>query len=366
MISKNRNRRKNPKLLLSLLIIIFCIPTAWAQAVSIDRTNVSFSQREMTISEAFRQIESQTLFRFALTDGKLDTGKRVGLPKTEYTVKEAVERLLAGTGYTYTLRQVHFVIVPRQESPGRQNTATFSAQYPVIIADRDLKKYVAGEQRGADSVIRRIVETEPILYNASDKHFPTPGELFDEGRVPAYSMTAERWQRSKFALKTNLLYGGVALAPNLRAEMGLGSRTTLEAGLSYNGWNLNGTAENNKKLVHGVAIAEYRYWFCERFSGHFLGAHAFGSFYNVSGRNVPLLFDKEYRYEGTAFGFGVSYGYMLPLAPRWGVEFNLGLGVAFMNYDKYGCDKCDELIGNYKKTYFGPTRAGITLVFLVK
>jgi hypothetical protein len=178
--------------------------------------------------------------------------------------------------------------------------------------------------------------------------------------------TAKRWQRSKFALKTNLLYGLATLTPNLRAELGLGRRTTLEAGLSYNWRNLKGSAENNKKIVHGIAMAEFRYWLCERFDGHFFGVHALGGFYNVGGRKVPLLFEKQFRYEGTAYGAGVSYGYMLSLAPRWGLEFNVGLGVAYLKYDKYGCDKCDQLEGQFDKVYLGPTRAGINLVFIIK
>jgi hypothetical protein len=137
-------------------------------------------------------------------------------------------------------------------------------------------------------------------------------------------------------------------------------------GASYNGWNLKGSPEDNRKLVHGVVLGEFRYWLCERFNGHYFGLHAFGGFYNVSGKDVPLLFEKEYRYEGTHYGAGISYGYMLPLSPRWGVEFNVGIGVAQMNYDKYGCGKCDNLEGEYRKTYFGPTRAGVNFVFIIR
>jgi hypothetical protein len=57
---------------------------------------------------------------------------------------------------------------------------------------------------------------------------------------------------------------------------------------------------------------------------------------------------------------------MLPLSPRWGIEFNVGVGVAQLRYDKYGCDKCDQLEGTFNKTYFGLTRAGINLVFIIK
>ena len=57
------------------------------------------------------------------------------------------------------------------------------------------------------------------------------------------------------AIKTNLLYGGYTYTPNLSLEIGLGKRSTLDLGGGYNPWNLDGTAENNKKLVHWLSVA---------------------------------------------------------------------------------------------------------------
>ena len=95
------------------------------------------------------------------------------------------------------------------------------------------------------------------------------------------------------AIKTNLLYGGYTYTPNLSLEIGLGKRSTLDLGGGYNPWNLDGTAENNKKLVHWLGEIEYRYWLCQRFSGHFLGVHVLGSQYNIAQQDLPLIFGKE-------------------------------------------------------------------------
>ena len=59
------------------------------------------------------------------------------------------------------------------------------------------------------------------------------------------------------AIKTNLLYGGYTYTPNLSLEIGLGKRSTLDLGGGYNPWTLDGTAENNKKLVHWLGEIEY-------------------------------------------------------------------------------------------------------------
>lgn len=170
----------------------------------------------------------------------------------------------------------------------------------------------------------------------------------------------------KLAVKTNLLYGAGTLTPNLGIELCLGKKTTFELAGGYNPWNLKGTYDDNDKLVHYLMQPEFRYWLCERFNGHFFGAHALFSHYNISGHDIPMLFDREFRYEGYAYGGGVSYGYHWMLGRRWGLEFTVGAGYVRLNYDKYPCVKCGDRVTNATKDYFGPTKAGITLVFMIK
>ena len=168
------------------------------------------------------------------------------------------------------------------------------------------------------------------------------------------------------AIKTNLLYAAT-LTPNLGGEIGLGKKTSLEFAGGINKWNQDGSYEDNKKFAHWILKPEFRYWLCERFNGHFFGLHAFYSQYNIGGYNIPLLdFEKEYRYEGDAIGGGISYGYHWIWSKRWGMEFNIGVGVAYLDYTRSNCDKCSPPGGEFTKTYFGPTSAGIKLVYLIK
>ena len=174
-------------------------------------------------------------------------------------------------------------------------------------------------------------------------------------------------------IKTNLFYGGYTQTPNLGVEFGLGSRSTLDIGAGYNPWNLdgkkdaNGVVYDNKKLVHVLGAIEYRYWLCERFNGHFFGVHGLGSQYNVAEYELPLLFgegSKGYRFEGWAAGAGISYGYQFILGRSWNLEATVGFGFAVLQYDKYDCPKCGEFIDRYRRDYIGPTRAGISLIYV--
>lgn len=176
-------------------------------------------------------------------------------------------------------------------------------------------------------------------------------------------------QAQKVALKTNLLYGGYTYTPNLSLELALGKKSTIELGGGYNPWHHNGTIESNKKLVHWLGQAEYRYWFCEKFNRHFLGLHVLGTQYNIAEHKLPLLFgdnSQQYRFEGWGAGVGISYGYQWFLGKRWSIEATIGVGYAHLEYDKFYGNKCGLLIGRETRDYFGPTKAGVSLIFFIK
>ncbi len=170
-------------------------------------------------------------------------------------------------------------------------------------------------------------------------------------------------------IKTNLLYGATTLTPNIGAEIALNEKMTIELAGGYNWWNRTAGNNDNKKLVHWLAEIEARYWICNKFNGWFVGAHTLGSQFNISGHNLPLLFEKgsqEYRYQGYAMGAGLSVGYQFILSRRWNIELSAGGGYALLNYDKYQCRTCGTIIEeNKSKNYWGPTKASVSIMFLL-
>lgn len=170
------------------------------------------------------------------------------------------------------------------------------------------------------------------------------------------------------ALKTNLLYGGYALTPNLGVEIGLCNQLTLDLTAGYNPWNRNGDNVDNKKLVHYLAQGELRYWTCSKFNGLFFGLHALATQFNIAGYNLPSLFgdnSNKYRFDGYGYGLGISAGYQFILARRWNLELNLGGGYARMKYAKFDAENCGmELDHSVVDNYWGITRAGVSILFL--
>ena len=169
------------------------------------------------------------------------------------------------------------------------------------------------------------------------------------------------------AIKTNLLYDATATV-NLGVEVGLAPKWTLDVSGNFNGWDMS----NDRRWKHWMVQPEARYWFCDRFSRHFLGFHALGGQYNFGGWRNGVSFLgtdlnklKDHRYQGWAVGAGVAYGYALVLGEHWNLEFEIGLGYAYTRFDKFECVGCGKRVEeDADHHYVGPTKAAINLVYL--
>ena len=129
----------------------------------------------------------------------------------------------------------------------------------------------------------------------------------------------------KWAVKSNLLYDATATI-NLGVEAALGPRVTLDISGNYNPWEFG-----DARWKHWLIQPEVRYWLCERFNGHFFGLHAHYAEYNAGG-----------------------------------INFNAGLGYARLWDRKYPIAECGEVIRTRSRNYFGPTKIGLALIFIIK
>lgn len=162
-------------------------------------------------------------------------------------------------------------------------------------------------------------------------------------------------------VKTNFAYWAT-LTPNAGVDFAVGKKHTVGLMAGWQPWEYSDT----KKLKHWLVQPEYRYWFCEAFNGHFVGAHLLGGQFNAGGIKLPFgIFPalKNHRYQGWAAGGGLTYGYHLLLSPRWSMEFAVGLGYLYLDYDKYPCSACGTVQKSDDYHYFGLTKAAINLVY---
>ena len=171
----------------------------------------------------------------------------------------------------------------------------------------------------------------------------------------------------RFALKTNLLYAATT-TPNLGMEFFLNRFLTLDISAGWNPF----VFRDNRKFAHLMVQPTLRYWIQEPFNGHFLGLSAMYCDFNVSDIRQPYnwfgLFPemKNHRFRGTAYSASLQYGHQWVLSPRWAIEASVNVGYMLLEYEKYESELCGSHLGNEKRYYWGPTNAGVTLVYVFR
>lgn len=175
--------------------------------------------------------------------------------------------------------------------------------------------------------------------------------------IPSYHYRELR--SARLALKNNLLLTAAA-SLNLGLEVRLSGRLSLDVPFVYNPWTFSG----DKKHKHILVQPELRYWLGETFNGHFFGIHTHWGQYNVGGWNIGSL--ENNRYQGDFYGAGLSWGYQCWLSERWNLEATLGFGYAYSPYERYQSGSNGALEGKSNKQYVGPTRIGVSLVYILK
>ena len=170
-------------------------------------------------------------------------------------------------------------------------------------------------------------------------------------------------KRPLFALKTNLLFDA-ALMPNVEIEVPLGKRWSLNAEYMFPWWLFEDGKYALQILMGGL---EGRYWLGSRnrrevLTGHFLGLYAGGGKYDLQW--------KESGYQGEFFiAAGISYGWATRIARNLNLEFNIGIGVLRTDYRHYHAQNRYQTLlwqENGRYTWLGPTKAKISLVWLLK
>jgi outer membrane protein OmpA-like peptidoglycan-associated protein len=162
-------------------------------------------------------------------------------------------------------------------------------------------------------------------------------------------------------LKTNVTYDATATM-NIGAEFRLGGRTSLDLPFNYNALEFG----NDRHWKHFLAQPSLRVWTREAFGGPFFGVHGHWAYYNI-GRAPLSDYMRAHNFAGSLYGGGVSWGYRWNWGGErtrpWGMEVELGVGYARLDYNIYKCGRCGDLVKRETKNYFGPTKLAVNLVY---
>lgn len=171
------------------------------------------------------------------------------------------------------------------------------------------------------------------------------------------------------ALKTNLLYDA-ALIPNLGAEFYVGRGWSVGGSWMYAWWNSD--RKHKYWRTYGGEL-DIRKYFGRRagekpLTGHHLGLYGQMLTYDfelggkgyMGGRPGGTLWDKMH------WGVGLEYGYSLPVGRRLNLDFGIGVGYLGGEYWEYTPQDDHYLwLRTKKRHWFGPTKAEVSLVWLI-
>ena len=204
----------------------------------------------------------------------------------------------------------------------------------------------------------------PVVVEEIGEVIAVPEELPETEFLPM--LPEPKIHKPLFALKTNLLYD-LASVLNVEVEVPIGEHFSL-AGEWIFPWWLHEKKQYALEILSGNL--ELRYWLGHRTKENLLTGWHMG-IYGGAG-----LYDVEWKTKGYQgefiIPFGLSGGFAHEISRNWRMEYSLGMGYMTNKYREYIPQKCgydDEwhLIKQKsgKSTWIGPTRAKISLVWMI-
>lgn len=189
-----------------------------------------------------------------------------------------------------------------------------------------------------------------------------PVLMEEQVKVAEPADTVESKSTFYLALKNNIIYD-VALVANLGLEISLGKHFSLDLPFTFSPYDICSAYRMRTLSVQ----PELRYYFKRGGKGHFFGLHGNLAYYNVV---TPLNMRTRYQDrdgEHPLYGGGISYGYSLPFGKdsRWGMEFTIGAGYAYLDYDCFYNVNNGAWFTKDTKHYFGIDKAGITIYYRI-
>ena len=171
--------------------------------------------------------------------------------------------------------------------------------------------------------------------------------------VPQKDMFYVPWigNDTELSLCANLLRWAT-LTPDLGVEWRICPSWGIAVNSSWTSWSWN---DKDRRYALWKVAPEVRYYMGEK------KAWYLGAMFKAGQFNCKL---SETGKQGDLMGGGITAGYQMWLNKALALDFNLGLGYLNADYEKYEViDGVRVRRGNETKDWWGPTNAGVTLVW---
>ena len=215
-----------------------------------------------------------------------------------------------------------------------------------------MKENILPILRRTDYYIEYIVDNRELVLKDAPKPAVEPAPVVE---VP---VEKKPWY---LAVKSNLLYDA-AVVPNIGVELYLGKQWTVLGDWFYT-WFKN---DNKHRYWQGYGgyLGLRKYFGAKALEHPFTGHHA--GIYGLMLTHDVEWGGRGYQMPHWGYGGGVEYGYSAPIGRRLNLDFSIGVGFQDGKYYKYvPMDNHYVWQSTHKRHWFGPTKAEISLVWLI-
>ena len=271
-------------------------------------------------------------------------------------------------GYTdengKSLRNIVIVTLPASadkvaEIAGEEAATKVEAYNKEVSGEAERERIAAEKARVQAGEARMKAEEERIRQeevrivaekNEAERKATEAEHTDAKGTTPKIQKEPEQYH---VALRANLLRWAT-LTPDLGLEWRINSSWSIVANGSWTSWSWN---DKDRRYAIWEVIPEVRYYIGEQKAWYVGAMFKTGQFnYKLSGTGK----------QGDLMGGGITGGYQLKLNNALSMDFSLGLGCIHADYEKYlVIDGVRVRQGKNTKNWWGPTSAGVTLVWTI-
>ena len=239
----------------------------------------------------------------------------------------------------------------------------------VVVVTLHIPGDAAAVAEGDTAVTPAVNAEDATVIPGEAKNLPTEDAASLQEEMPRSAHPDKEGERPDshgerpylLALRTNLLHDALLL-PTLGMEW----RVNRSVGIRLDGSLSRWGDEKGKVQKIWLVSPEVRWYLL---NGKRLYAGVSGTYgeYNLYGYPLGKLMKDDTGYQGTLWSAGLSVGYQLRLAACLAVDFNLGLGYTRSEYDSFTMTHGVRVNKqrNQSKNLWGPTQAGISLVWTI-
>lgn len=274
---------------------------------------------------------------------------RKGLTEDNFVTQNHAEAYNAPDGKSYRDMVVVTLRIPAKTEATATREAAGRAEAERLAAEQAERDRLASKQAAREREEAQRLAAEQERMAAEEAARRTQDEPKPAAPEKAYCV----------AVRTNLLYDAFLL-PTLGVEWRVNRDWSVKLDGSLSWWGSNSDKVQKIWLLN----PEVR-WYLLRDRRFYVGASGSYGEYNIYKYPLGSLLSKDTGYQGTLWSAGVTVGYQLCLSRYFSVDFNLGLGYTRSKYDSFGMTDGVRVSKerDKSKNFFGPTQAGISLVW---